>query len=62
MPPLPTFIVQPGASAGGSDVTFGRCELGAPDASLFEVPPDYGKEGFKFFGERMAERNRAKKS
>ena len=56
------FSVPVFGSALRSDVTFGRCELGAPDASLFEVPPDYADEGFKFFGERMAERNRAKKS
>ncbi len=56
------FSVPVFGSALRSDVTFGRCELGAPDASLFEVPADYEKEGFKFFGERMAERNRAKKS
>ena len=56
------FSVPVFGSALRSDVTFGRCELGAPDASLFEVPADYASEGFKFFGERMAERNRAKKS
>ena len=55
------FSVPVFGSALRSDVTFGRCELGSPDASLFEVPADYASEGFKFFGERMAERNRAKR-
>ena len=59
---FPVRFAIPVFPAVAALVTFGRCELGAPDAALFEVPADYADEGFQFFGERMAERAKARGS
>ena len=43
-------------------ITFTRCELKSPDASLFEVPADYTRDAFQYFGERMAAKARRRKT
>ena len=47
-----TIPVLPAVSA---TVTFMRCELTTPDASLFIVPDDYEPDAFKYMPERIAE-------
>ena len=58
-PGFPVRFSLPVMPAVSATVTFTRCELVSPPAHLFEVPDGYKPDGFRYFGERMAAKEKA---